>query len=177
MEGFPEVRLVPLRDRDVPRLMTLSDDPELIEGMGWQPFVPGEEERFRRFTEVVTLPGVLSGENRVFSILAGDVLIGYTALRGIGAPDAPVEVGIAVMEKGYRGRGYGAAALRRVIDYAFLERNVERLGLTVLESNRRAIRTYEQLGFHTVRLLRDAWELPDGTAADLRLMELRRPAW
>ncbi len=176
MESAPRVRLRPLRDEDVPRLIAFCADPELVATMGWRPFAPDEAERFRRFTEVVTLPGARPGENRVFGVLAGagDTLIGYAALRGIASPDDPAEVGIAIMDGDYRGRGCGTEALRRLIEYAFRERGLRRLGLTVFEANRHAVKTYEKLGFRRTARLRDAWELPDGGTADLLLMELRR---
>ncbi len=58
------------------------------------------------------------------------------------------------------GKGYGTAAIKHVLDYAFGERNLHRVGLEVYEFNDRAIHVYEKCGFREEGRLRDAllWE-------------------
>jgi hypothetical protein len=54
----PPVRLTPLEDEHIARYLTLSHDPVLVASMGWQPFEPGETERFRNYTEHLTVPNM-----------------------------------------------------------------------------------------------------------------------
>ncbi|WP_045312919.1 GNAT family N-acetyltransferase [Lentzea aerocolonigenes] len=54
------------------------------------------------------------------------------------------------------GKGYGTIALQHVLDHAFKERNLHRVGLEVYEFNDRAIHVYKKLGFREEGRLRDA---------------------
>ncbi|MFC1937895.1 GNAT family N-acetyltransferase [Chloroflexota bacterium] len=174
MEAETRVYLSPLQDEHIDRYMALSDDPELIATMGWRPFGTDEKERFNQFSQVLTLPNLEDGKVIVFSIIhASDKkAIGYTSIKGISETETRAEVGIAIMEREYRGQGYGTEALRHLTDYAFNELALNLLGLTVFPSNHRAIRAYEKVGFRKTRILEDSWLLPDGEYADMWVMEL-----
>ena len=176
METETRVYLSPLQDEHIDHYMALSDDPELIATMGWKPFDPDEKERFTQFSRVLTLPNLDGGKAIVFSIInaANNKAIGYTSIKGIGETEAHAEVGIAIMEREYRGQGYGTEVLRHVVDYAFNDLGLNLLGLTVFPSNQRAIRAYEKVGFRKTEILEDSWLLPDGEYADMWVMELSR---
>jgi len=176
METETRVYLSPLQDEHIDRYMALSDDPELIATMGWRPFGPEEKERFTQFSQVLTLPNLDGGKAIVFSIInaADNKAIGYTSIIGISETEARAEVGIAIMEREYRGQGYGTEALRHVVDYAFNELGLTLLGLTVFPSNQRAIRAYEKVGFRKTEILEDSWLLPGGEYADMWVMEMSR---
>ena len=176
MKNIPCVTLSPLEDEHIVRYMSLSSDPELIDTMGWKPFLPDEKERFLQFTQVVSVPGLNETRAIVFSIISnpGGKAIGYTSIKGISRTDGRAEVGIAIMDKEYRGHGYGTAALKQVVNYAFNEIDLARVMLTVFPSNRRAIRVYEKTGFRKTKVLRNSWLLPNGQYTDMWLMELSR---
>jgi len=176
METESRIYLSPLQDEHINRYMALSDDPELIDTMGWKPFGPDEKERFTRFSQVLSLPNLDGGKAIVFSIINGanNKAIGYTAIKGISETNACTEIGIAIMEREYRAQGFGTEALRLVIEYAFNELALTRLGLTVFPSNQRAIRAYEKVGFQKTEVLENSWLLPGGEYADLWVMELSR---
>jgi len=170
------VYLSPLKDEHIDRYMTLSDDPDLIDTMGWKPFAPDEKERFIQFSQVLSLPNLDSGKAITFSIISavGDKAIGYVSIKGICETEARAEVGIAIMERKYRGQGYGTEVLKQAVDYAFNKLNLKLLGLTVFPSNERAIRAYEKTGFRKTKILKDSWLLPNGEYTDMWLMELSR---
>ena len=176
METEERVCLSPIQDEHIDRYMSLSNDPDLIATMGWRPFGSDEKERFKQFSQVLTLPNLDYGKATVFSIIntADNKAIGYTSIKGIDEKEARAEVGIAIMEKEYRGHGYGTEALRHVVDYAFDELGLTLLGLTVFPSNQRAIRAYEKVGFRKIVVLEDSWLLPNGEYADMWVMELSR---
>ncbi len=100
--------------------------------------------------------------------------IGYVCLKGFTPGCRCVELGIALMNAAYRNGGRGTGALRLAMRYGFEELGLDMVALTVFPENRRAVRAYEKTGFVAGELLPGAWELPDGTRADLRLMECRR---
>ncbi|PWK86438.1 acetyltransferase (GNAT) family protein [Lentzea atacamensis] len=58
------------------------------------------------------------------------------------------------------GKGYGTAAIKHVLGYAFGERDLHRVDLEVYEFNDRAIHVYKKCGFREEGRLRDAllWE-------------------
>ncbi len=176
METEPRVYLSPLQGEHIDRYIALSDDPELIDTMGWKQFVPDEKERFTRFSQVLNLPNLEGGKAIVFSIInaANNKAIGYTSIKGISETEARAEVGIAIMEREYRGQGYGTEALRHVVEYAFNELGLTLLGLTVFPFNQRAIRAYEKVGFRKTEVLENSWLLPGGEYADMWVMELSR---
>jgi RimJ/RimL family protein N-acetyltransferase len=153
--------------------MSLSDDPELIAGMGWKPFLSNEKDRFMDFTKVLTIPNLRDSESIVFSITSAinNEAIGYVSIKGINKEEGCAEVGIAIMAKEYRGKGYGTEALKQAVDYAFNELGLTLLGLTVFPSNKKAIQTYEMVGFRKTGLT-VAWFLPSGEYVDMQVMEL-----
>lgn len=176
MKTETRVYLAPLEDEHIDHYMSLSDDLDLIATMGWRPFGPNEKERFIQFSQVLTLPDLDSDKVKVFSIIsvAGDKAIGYVSIKGICETEARAEVGIAIMEREYRGQGFGTEALRQAVDYAFNKLGLKLLGLTVFPSNQRAIRAYEKTGFRKTHVLKNSWLLPSGEYTDMWLMELSR---
>ena len=176
METEIKVYLSPLQDEHIDHYMVLSGDPELIATMGWRPFGPDEKERFTQFSRVLSLPNLEGGKAIVFSIIntSDNEAIGYTSIKGISETEARAEVGIAIMEREYRGQGYGTEALRHVVDYAFNELGLTLLGLTVFPSNQRAIRAYKKVGFRKTEVLENSWLLPNEEYADMWVMELSR---
>ncbi len=145
--------------------------------MGWEPFEPGEIERFRDYTQHLTVPNMAGGHTVAFSILCveDDTPVGYISLKGVRDGGAGAEVGLAIMDRRYRGRGLGTEALRQACIHAFRDLELSLLELTVFPDNAAAIRSYEKVGFVRTDILTDSWTLPDGTLTDMWVMELYRP--
>lgn len=81
-------------------------------------------------------------------------LIGSTDLRLVPSA-ARAELGIAIQDKRYWGKGYGTDAVRQVLKHAFGEMRLHRVELHVDEDNVRGIRCYEKCGFVREGLLRE----------------------
>jgi RimJ/RimL family protein N-acetyltransferase len=109
-------------------------------------------------------------------------LVGRVDYEHLDPVDRTVELMIMIGDRGSRGRGIGSDALRTLIHHLFTDRQIERVGLTVLAGNAPAIRTYEKLGFVREGVRReDVWI--DGAWHDQLVMGLlksefheRRPA-
>lgn len=170
------VYLSPISQDHICHLMGFSDDPELLETMGWLPFQPDEGTRFLKTIEVVTLPDAGHGSPETFCIMThkDHTPIGYVTLKGIDVETAKAEIGIAIMDKNYRSGGHGTEALTLSADYAFNTLHLCSLGLTVFPSNTRAIQAYKKVGFKEVDILKNAWTMPSGTQVDMLLMELNK---
>lgn len=76
----------------------------------------------------------------------------------------------------WRGRGLGAAALDLLLHFGFLELDLLRIELNVLEPNAPALRTYTRLGFQDEGRLRSA-VFRDGQRLDWLQMGLLREEW
>lgn len=85
----------------------------------------------------------------IFAIvdLNNDKLIGNCSILNISQKDRIAEVGIFIGEEANRSNGYGAEALKLLLDYGFNYQNLNNIMLTVMSFNERAIRCYEKVGF------------------------------
>lgn len=63
-----------------------------------------------------------NSNNRIFGIASGNVLVGTTGISHIEWENKLGEITMFVMETG---KGYGKMALKLILDYAFLELNLE----------------------------------------------------
>ena len=173
METENLVFLSNLNEDHINYYISLSADPELVETMGWKPFRDGENDRFLQVVEMLTVPYCKNGEAINLSIVSAidKKAIGYISIKGINVVASCAEIGIAIMDKEYRGKGYGTEALRKAIEYAYNEPGLTVLGLTVFPSNKKAIGAYQKAGFHKKDLLKDSWLFPGGKYSDMWLME------
>ncbi|MGM1020821.1 MAG: GNAT family N-acetyltransferase [Bacillota bacterium] len=108
--------------------------------------------------------------------LADDVLIGFVAIHGIEWNNRIGQLAVGIGNADYRGKGYGAEAVRLILRYAFYELNLNRVGLDVIEYNEQAIRTYEQAGFQHEGRVRSA-VLRDGNSYDRIMMGILYSEW
>jgi len=79
--------------------------------------------------------------------LQEDKFIGFVVLHTIKWASQTTELAIAIGLPEYRGKGYGQDGLRLILNYAFAELNLYRVGLTVMSYNTAAIKAYERAGF------------------------------
>ena len=174
-ETDARIYLSPLEDDHIIRYMSLSDDPELVKTMGWSPFDTNDRKRFIEFTKVLSVPSLVTAKSAVFSVVikSDNTPIGFVSLKGIDENSSFAEVGIAIMDRRYRGCGYGTEALRLLVSYAFETVGLNSIGLTVFPSNQGAIRAYKKLGFHKIRLLKESWLKPNNEYVDMWLMTLK----
>ena len=110
-----------------------------------------------------------------FVIEVDDVAVGRCTLMHEDALTRSAEVGIALVATA-RGRGVGSEALRQLVEFAFVRRNLRRLHLEVLASNGAAIAAYRRLGFvEEGRRRESCWVR--GRYEDDLIMALLRSDW
>lgn len=88
--------------------------------------------------------------------------------------DAWVAIGLGEAE--FWGRGYGSEAMQLALRYAFNELNFHRVTLGVFEYNRRAIRSYQKVGFVEEGRIRGEF-LRQGKRWDMIFMGILREEW
>jgi RimJ/RimL family protein N-acetyltransferase len=109
-------------------------------------------------------------------VLSDDRLIGLIGLYTTFQLQREAFMGIHIGERDFWGKGYGTDALRVLLRYAFDELNLQRMSLSFLEDNDRAMRSYEKCGFQLEGRERHAWAY-DGRRWDEIYMGLLREEW
>jgi RimJ/RimL family protein N-acetyltransferase len=149
--------------RDDIYLRNLDDDPAR----------PAAESNFAHFDAPTASPDSVTFHLRT---LEDDCLIGFVVLHSIGWSNQSAMLTIGIGDPAYRSRGYGRDALRLILNYAFNELNLYRVGLTVMAYNAAAIRAYERAGFTREGAARSAVQRA-GARHDLLYFGILRDEW
>jgi len=73
--------------------------------------------------------------------------VGMSSLYNIDNRNRNAEFGRFVIDKEFRGKGYGKEALILTLDYAFKHLNLNRVYLDTFEYNEKVINLYKKIGF------------------------------
>lgn len=159
---------------DLERLWQFNNDIEVELAGGGDPPMPQSLARLTADYESEAAKG--GRDNATFAMEADGKFIGQCVLFNFNPHAQTCELGIAIGDKDYWGRGYGREALRLLLDYAFRLRNQRRVCLTVQSNNTRAIRAYLACGFlEEGRLRQHVWS--NGAYHDLVHMGILRHEW
>ncbi len=115
-----------------------------------------------RFIEDRVLPGRETGTHYAFVMKNGDEVVGHISLKDVNRAQAKAEVGYWV-GRPFWGHGYGTAALRLVLAFAFETLGLDYVYAHVLAYNPGSGRVLEKNGFARVDLPPD--EMPDACTA------------
>jgi RimJ/RimL family protein N-acetyltransferase len=107
--------------------------------------------------------------------LEGDKLIGFMGLW-LDLVHSEAWVGIGIGEREYWGKGYGTDAMRLILQYAFMELNLQRVSLGLHAYNERALKSYEKVGFRLEGRTRSD-QLREGMRTDTLWMGILRDEW
>ena len=105
-----------------------------------------------------------------------DEPVGVVSLANINQANLAADLSVIVGDEKDRDRGLGTEAIRILLEYAFEDLGLNRVGLSVFEFNETAIHAYEKLGFKREGRLRKAiWR--DGEFHDAILMSVLARDW
>jgi len=171
------VRLAPYDPEEIGKAFSKwSRDSEFWRLMGaGAAFMPSARQATKFFEKDM---GELSPAVHFFGVrtLADDSLIGEMALEVISWSGRDAFVGLSIGERNNWGKGYGTEMMHLLLQFAFLEVNLQRVTLTVFEYNPRAIRTYEKAGFrHEGRERKFLHK--EGRRWDILFMGILREEW
>jgi ribosomal-protein-alanine N-acetyltransferase len=184
----------------MPSLVSLSQGPVLLRPL--QPEDQGDRLRVGRDPEYVRLCGGdhrhvrpmtaeqaqgwyerLAAEPYGWAIVVEDRCIGHARLHDLNALDRRVRYAIGIFDPSAWGHGYGTAATRLVLGYAFDVLELHRVDLRVLRYNARAIACYTKCGFQREGIEREgaliAGEWQDDVLMSILEHEYRdlEPGW
>ena len=107
--------------------------------------------------------------------LGDAAILGFIAIFNINSVHRSAEIGMRIGDESDRGRGYGSEALGLALNFCWSHLNLQRISISVLEHNERALHTYEKAGFEREGLLRRAAYI-DGDWVDVVVMAKLRPS-
>lgn len=87
------------------------------------------------------------GHNFAIVLLENDTLLGNISFHKIDHIGRKTDIGLFIGEPENRGKGYGAEALRLLLDYGFRTLNLNNIMLLVHADNEQAIACYKKVGF------------------------------
>ena len=87
------------------------------------------------------------GQNYAIVLKEGDKLIGNISLMDVDHRNRSATLGLFIGDAEYRSKGFGAEAIRLIVDYGFKWLNLHNIDLHVFANNPRAIACYENVGF------------------------------
>nr|WP_028411283.1 GNAT family protein [Bacillus sp. 123MFChir2] len=83
-----------------------------------------------------------------------DVHIGWVDLKNFDRTNKNAELGIAIGDKRYWGKGYGMAALYKMLQIGYEQFDLEKIWLRADADNTNAMKSYEKAGFVCEGLMR-----------------------
>lgn len=134
------MRLIYINDTDTARSLT----PEVPYPMTLQ-----EEEKW--FASINAL-----GDTYKFAIetLSDNQFIGGCSINEVDWKNSIATVGIFIGNKDYRGKGYGTDTMKVLMDFIFMQMNINKIRIIVYSYNEAAIKCYEKCGFKIEGILR-----------------------
>ncbi|MEW6717864.1 MAG: GNAT family protein [Chloroflexota bacterium] len=169
------IRLRAIEREDLPRFVSWLNDPEVRAGLSlYLPLSLAEEEKwFEGMLEKTPDERAL-----IIEIRNADqwIPIGNGGIFGINHRNRSAELGIFIGEKTYWNQGYGSEAVSLLLQHGFATLNLNRIALRVFETNPRAIRAYEKVGFILEGRFRQA-EFRNGRYIDVLYMSVLREEW
>ncbi len=170
------IRLRAIEKSDLPDFQRWVNDEEVNAGlMLVMPLSLTDEETWfekNQQRELYTRP--LAVDVRTPS--GGWKLIGNTGFLAIDWRVRQAEVGIMIGDKDYWNQGYGGETLHLLLKLGFEQLNLNRIYLHVFDTNPRAIRAYEKIGFVHEGRLRES-HYTNGRFYDTLVMSVLRSEW
>ena len=87
------------------------------------------------------------GHNYSIILEDGDRLLGNISLNNVDHLDRCATLGVFIGDTENHGKGYGAEAIRLLLDYGFRVLNLHSIMLSVYEDNQGAMACYKKVGF------------------------------
>lgn len=169
------IRLRAVEHTDLPSFVAWLNDPEVTAGLTMcHPLSQADEEHW--YESMLGRPQEEHPLCIEVKEASGWKLIGDMGLMGFDWRNRSAEVGILIGEKQLWNQGYGSEAMALMLRHAFNTLNLNRVMLRVYETNLRAIRSYEKVGFVHEGRQRQA-EFRNGRFFDVLLMSILRSEW
>lgn len=169
------VRLRGAERSDLEKFVEWINDPEVTAGLTlFLPMSSVDEEKWFE----TAMQKTQEEKPLVVDIKDGDNwrLIGNSSFFDFDWVARSAEVGIMLGDKSIWNQGYGTETMTLLLRHGFGTLNLNRVYLRVYSENKRAIRTYEKVGFVHEGSMRQA-VYKNGTYNDILFMSVLREEW
>lgn len=168
------VKLAPLQQEHVAHFYNWLQDPEVIEySLTAFQVMKTRQQIDHWFAATLQQQNSL---NLGIYLEETNALIGYAGLSGISTTNHSGEYFIFIGEKAFWGRGVGTAVTRQIVDIGFASHQLNRIMLTVSESNTGGLKAYAKAGFVVEGRLRQAC-YRQGLFHDKVVMSVLKAEW
>ena len=113
----------------------------------------------------------LSGHRFAIVLIDGDACIGHISLHDIDHLHRHAFIGIFIGDAAHRNKGYGAEAIRLILEHGFRTMNLHNIMLSVHADNAAGIACYKKVGFREIGRRRE-WIFQDGKYLDIIYMDM-----
>jgi RimJ/RimL family protein N-acetyltransferase len=154
-KGALQIKLRAFEKTDLDIVHRMFNNPELVRQLYSETVMPFSMDEEASFIESSVNPK--SKENAYnFAIEKEDgALIGGCSYFSTSNKNRTCYVGISIYDPQLWGKGYGTAAMRKLLEFLFHERNMRKVLLNVFSFNKRAMASYKKLGFVEEGCLRE----------------------
>jgi len=160
------VHLRPMREADLPDYVRWLNDPEITGNM---------IRSFPGVTVETARPWYQDPARETWAIEVAGRHVGACSLHLLGEGVAMVQR-VIIGDKASWGKGYGKAAMRRLLERGFAELGLQELQIRVNAANARALALYRSCGFRQRSITRDV-PREDGVRVDVVEMAITRAEW
>jgi diamine N-acetyltransferase len=172
MITYKRIRVRAAERADIPTFTRWMNDPEVTAGLTiYRPMSLVNEENW--FENMIRRPQ----DEQIFVIEICPkkewLSIGTCGFHEIDWRNSNAEVGISIGEKNWWNQGYGSEAMELLVKYGFETLNLHRIWLRVFENNKRAIGSYEKVGFTHEGQMRES-DYKNGKYHNILIMSVLR---
>lgn len=147
-----KVRLREYRREDIPLRQSYINDAEV--SINLTPDIPYPMTLHEEFKWFESTTAVSDTYKFAIEELEEEQFIGGCSINGVDWKNSVVTIGIFIGSKIHRGRGYGTDAVKVLINFIFMQMNINKIRLIVYSYNQPAIRCYQKCGFKIEGTLR-----------------------
>lgn len=164
------IKLSSVKEEDAEIMVRWGEDSEYLRNVDTEIAFPKNKEQM--------ITGDTGANQFYFHLrkIDDDMLIGFVSLHSIEWNNRAGMLAIGIGDATNRNKGFGTEALGLILRYAFLELNLDRVGLEVIEYNKGGIKAYERVGFQQEGRKRSV-VYRDGMRYDIIVMGILRPEW
>jgi RimJ/RimL family protein N-acetyltransferase len=163
------------RRDDLPWMNQWVNDPDIVCHLSDIFLYPHPLQATEAYLDAI-LDGSSDSRGFVIADPETEAYIGQVNLDSIDWKNRVGKLGIVIGSAEALGQGYGTEAMNLIMDFSFLELNLNRLELEVYDYNERAIRSYLRCGFRQEGRLRER-QFKNGRYVDVIQMGLLRSDW
>lgn len=147
-----KIRLREYRKEDIPLRLKYINDPEISCNLTPDTPYPMTLHEEEKWLESITT----ASDTYKFAIetIEKNEFIGGCSINSVDWKNSVATIGIFIGCKEYRGRGYGTDAMRVLMDFIFMQMNINKIRLIVYSFNDAAIKCYEKCNFKIEGVLR-----------------------